>query len=142
MKMPCFYNGPMRSVERKLFSWCLGGALILCCGIETTSAQLGQAPPSTQPSPAPGQGRISIGGEDDSENSPMIRRAAIKAEKQRNERRQKQIVDDTDKLLQLAQQLKDEVGKSDKNTLSASVVKRAEEIEKLAKGVKEKMKAE
>ena len=72
----------------------------------------------------------------------MIRRAAIKAEKQRNERRQKQIVDDTDKLLQLVQQLKVEVEKSDKHTLSASVVKKAEEIEKLARGVKEKMKAE
>ena len=59
----------------------------------------------------------------------------------RNTQRQQDIVNDTAKLLLLAQQLKDEVDKSRKDQLSVSVVKKAEEIEKLAKSVKEKMKA-
>ena len=54
--------------------------------------------------------------------------------------RQAAIKRDTDKLLELATQLKDNVDKSSENTLSMDVVKKAEEIEKLAKSVKEKMK--
>ena len=47
---------------------------------------------------------------------------------------------DTDHLLELAQRLKDQVDKSSENTLSLDVLKKAEEIEKLAHSVKEKMK--
>ena len=54
--------------------------------------------------------------------------------------RQKRLVADSDKLLALATQLHDDVGKTDKNILSLDVVKRAEEIEKLARAVKERMK--
>jgi hypothetical protein len=47
---------------------------------------------------------------------------------------------DTDKLLRLSVELKAYVDKSDENVLSLDVIKRAEEIEKLAKSVKDKMK--
>ena len=47
---------------------------------------------------------------------------------------------DTDRLLKLSVELKASVDKADENVLSLDVVKKAEEIEKLAKGVKEKMK--
>lgn len=47
---------------------------------------------------------------------------------------------DTDKLLKLSIELKSYVDKSDENVLSLSVIKKAEEIEKLAKSVKDKMK--
>jgi hypothetical protein len=47
---------------------------------------------------------------------------------------------DTDKLLKLSIELKSYVDKSDENVLSLDVVKKAEEIEKLAKSVKDKMK--
>ena len=47
---------------------------------------------------------------------------------------------DTDKLLKLSVELKESVDKSDENVLSLDVVKKAEEIEKLAHSVKEKMK--
>jgi len=66
----------------------------------------------------------------------MEREMAKKAAKER----QAAIKRDTDKLLELATQLKDNVDKSSENTLSMDVVKKAEEIEKLAKSVKEKMK--
>ena len=58
----------------------------------------------------------------------------------RNTQRQQDILNDTAKLLELAQQLKIEVDKSRKDQMSVSVIKKAEEIEKLAKAVKEKMK--
>jgi hypothetical protein len=47
---------------------------------------------------------------------------------------------DTDKLLKLSVELKQSVDKSDENVLSLDVIKKAEEIEKLARSVKEKMK--
>jgi hypothetical protein len=57
-----------------------------------------------------------------------------------NTERQKQIADDAARLLQLATELKKEVDKTDKDTLSVNVIRKAEMIEKLAKGVKQKMK--
>jgi hypothetical protein len=50
------------------------------------------------------------------------------------------IKSDTDKLLKLSMELKQYVDKSDENVLSLDVIKKAEEIEKLAKNVKDKMK--
>jgi hypothetical protein len=57
-----------------------------------------------------------------------------------NVERKKQIVDDSTKLLKLATDLKAEVDKTNKDTLSLNVIRKAEEIEKLAHNVKEKMK--
>jgi hypothetical protein len=62
--------------------------------------------------------------------------------KARNEERQKELKQDTDKLYQLATELKDHVGKTNENMLSLDVIRKAEEIEKLAKKVREKMKAD
>jgi hypothetical protein len=64
-----------------------------------------------------------------------------KMEKARNADRQKQLVEDTDKLLAMAKELKEEVDKSNKDTLSVDVVKKAAEIEKLAKNVKDRMRS-
>jgi hypothetical protein len=61
-------------------------------------------------------------------------------EKAANVQRQQEIKKDTEKLLELATELKQAVDKSNENTLSLDVVKKAEQIEKLAKDVKEKMK--
>jgi hypothetical protein len=56
--------------------------------------------------------------------------------------RQQDIRKDTEKLLELATELKQAVDKSNKDTLSLDVVRKAEEIEKLAKTVKNKMKGD
>jgi hypothetical protein len=61
--------------------------------------------------------------------------------KKANRERQAQLQRDTDNLVKLANQLKQYVDKSNENTLSLDVLKKAEEIEKLAHSVKEKMKA-
>ena len=61
--------------------------------------------------------------------------------KKANQERQAQLRRDTERLYQLSTQLKQYVDKSNENTLSLDVIKKAEEIEKLARSVKEKMKA-
>ena len=58
----------------------------------------------------------------------------------RSTERQKRLVADTDKLLALATDLKQQVDKTNKNILSVDVIKKADEIEKLAHSVKERMK--
>jgi hypothetical protein len=54
--------------------------------------------------------------------------------------RQKRLVEDTDKLLALTTALKEQVNESNKDILSVDMVRKAEEIEKLAHSVKERIK--
>jgi hypothetical protein len=63
-----------------------------------------------------------------------------KANEAANAERKKQITDDSALLLKLATDLKTEVDKTDKDTLSLTVIRKADEIEKLAHSVKERMK--
>jgi hypothetical protein len=74
------------------------------------------------------------------EDRPRDSRLEQNQEKLRNLDRQKKLVDDTAKLVSLANELKSEVDKSNKDMLSLDVIKKADEIEKLAHSVKEKMK--
>ena len=60
--------------------------------------------------------------------------------KKANLARQADLKRDTDKLLKLATELKESVDKTNESTLSLDVLKKAEEIEKLAHSVKDKMK--
>jgi hypothetical protein len=111
----------------------LVGLLFLCAPIATRAQQSGgQMPtppmiPGVSPNPSP-------------EPDPNLRRMTAQMVLKRNAERQQQIVADSAHLLQLAQKLNDEVAKSTKDQLSVSVVKEAEEIEKLAKSIKDKMR--
>jgi hypothetical protein len=60
--------------------------------------------------------------------------------KARSEERQKQLKADTEKLLELATELKQYVDKTNESVLSVEVIKKTQDIEKLAKSVREKMK--
>ena len=102
--------------------------------IVLSATGLAQVPRPGQPPPFPGQTQSP--GEEDSNREKVERDAAKKA----NHDRQAALQRDTNKLLELATQLKQEVDKSSENTLSLDVVKKAEEIEKLAHSVREKMK--
>jgi hypothetical protein len=53
--------------------------------------------------------------------------------------RNKQVSEETAKLLKLANDLKAEVDKAGKDTLSLNAIRKAEAIEKLAHNIKEKM---
>ncbi len=95
-------------------------------------AQFPGGRPPTQPSGPP---TLPSGDADDARNQ-QARELAKKA----NLQRQAALKNDTDKLLRLAVELKDYVDKSNENVLSISVMKKADEIEKLAHSVKDKMK--
>jgi ATP-dependent helicase/DNAse subunit B len=85
---------------------------------------------------------------DTSERDPQFRmHRSVEEMKRDNERmkamnkdRTKRIKRDTDKLLELATELKQYVDKTNENVLSVEVIKKAEEVEKLAKTIREKMK--
>jgi hypothetical protein len=100
---------------------------------------------SRDPAPRP------VGGGDSGSTDPQFRQRRNEADpaekqmerehaKQLNKDRQAAIKRDTDKLLALATELKEYVDKSNEHVLSLDVVRKAEEIEKLAHHVKEKMK--
>jgi hypothetical protein len=57
-----------------------------------------------------------------------------------NTQRKKQLAADSARLLKLATELKTEVDKTTKDTLSVNVIRKADEIEKLAHSVKENMR--
>ena len=64
----------------------------------------------------------------------------VEQQKMRVAERQKQLAADTDRLVSLSTALKEQVEESDKNILSLEMIRKADEIEKLAHSVKERMK--
>lgn len=105
------------------------------------SAQMGSAATQT-PAPAPGRGGVvglpPINGRDQPEN-PLPRMEEQQA-RSRNRERQKRLVADTDRLLALIEDLKHQIEQTDKDGQPVDVTKKAEEIERLAKSIKERMK--
>jgi hypothetical protein len=85
--------------------------------------------PPASPQFQPSRGRSTA-------ETEMLERAAREA----NKKRQQEIQSDTDKLFELANELKEAVGKSNEHVLSLDVIRKADEVEKLAHRVKEKMK--
>lgn len=113
---------------------------VLFCGATTARAQQSQFPsvsqsqqPSTRIGPDSRPGVLP-------DIDPPRGRIEEQQAKSRNADRQKRLVSDTNKLLSLATELKEQVDKTDKYTLSLDVVKKADEIEKLARSVKDRMK--
>ena len=75
-------------------------------------------------------------GAEDEQRVRMEKEMAKKA----NQERQAELKRDTEKLFKLATELKEDVDKTNASTLSLDVIKKAEEIEKLAHTVRDKMK--
>ena len=94
-----------------------------------------QAPAPPPPPSMKGEPPRTIGDGDQAQQ-----RLAHDMAKKANLERHVLLKADTDKLLKLAVELKDSVDKSSENVLSLDVLKKAEEIEKLAHSVKDKMK--
>jgi hypothetical protein len=94
---------------------------------------------TTAPKPAPPLTRMEANPPSGDVEESQQRQAREMAKKA-NLERQALLKADTDKLLKLAVELKDSVDKSSENVLSLDVLKKAEEIEKLAHSVKDKMK--
>lgn len=118
-------------------SRCLLLLILLSGMLAGAAAQVTNPPPQTSGRPTSAGPPILDGS---NETDPTARHMTEQLTRKRNEQRQDLIVAETAKLLALAQDLKAEVDKSNKNTLSIDVVKKAEEIEKLSKSIKERMR--
>ncbi len=123
--------GPSRAVGKSL----LPGLLFLCVIVPRGAAA--QVMDTQVPD-------ASVSGPQRQRNTedPFVLQQKREMAKKQNEARQQDIKKDTDKLLQLATELKQYVDKTNENILSMDVIKKAEEIEKLAKTVKDKMKSQ
>ena len=112
---------------------CAAVLLLLVMTSVFSDALLAQNPPvPTFPPP--------LGEPSQRNKDPMTEKVQREAAKQRNVQREQDIKRDTEKLLELATELKQYVDKTNENIISLDVIKKAEQIEKLAKSVKEKMK--
>ena len=112
-------------LSRRLKTFCLAAVMLLAPAM--SAGQMQTQPPSPNVGPQP-EGNVW----EEQQRKEMAKKA--------NLQRQQEIKKDTEKLLELATELKQYVDKSSENTLSLEVVKKAEQIEKLAKAVKDKMK--
>jgi hypothetical protein len=131
----------MKISRRFVRSLCLCTVLLLTAACATLPARAQAAPDRVGPV-IPGTTSAAGNATPFGNNSPDIDQARMMHNmlKQRNSARQKEIVDDTNRLLDLAKQLKEAVDKTGQNELSINVVNTASEMEKLAKSVKEKMR--
>lgn len=107
-------------------------SICLLFAISAGAQARSSAPPSVPPSTEPPQAATDA--------NEAQQRLARDMAKKANLQRHAALKADTDKLLKLAVELKDFVDKSNENVLSLDVLKKAEEIEKLAHSVKDKMK--
>lgn len=86
-----------------------------------------------------------IAAERESSNNGLLSDPHLRLEQEQAKRlfveRQTQLRLDTEKLLALAAELKLHVDKTGANVLSMDVIKKAQEIQKLAKSVQDKMKS-
>jgi nitric oxide reductase activation protein len=118
----------------------IGSVLVAACSVSVSGGQMSPQQPLGSPThQMPGM-PSKPGAAEPEDPNPLDANRAQQQEKMRNNDRQKRLVADTDKLLVLATDLKAQVDKSTKDTLSVDVIKKADEIEKLAHSVKERMK--
>jgi len=95
-----------------------------------------------RPFPRPGRQQPPPLGQDCAPDDRFCNEQKAAREKAMNKQRQADLKKDTDKLFQLATELKEAVDKTTENTLSLEVIRKTDEIEKLAKEVRKKMKNE
>ena len=101
--------------------------------------QSGQAIPGQTPNtPFPPDAES---GTMDEQKNPMLAQMRRRQEAQRNAERQKAMVNDANKLLALAAELKQDAAKSNQDSPPPEISKEADQIEKLAKSVRDKMRA-
>jgi hypothetical protein len=128
-------NAKLRWVAVTLAGILLTGAWVVVCRVDLPTVLAAQnsqnPPPQNQASPDLPPEPPPFGHEVDTKTVEQVQ-----IQRAQNAEWQKQLTQDTAKLLQLAKQLKEEVDKSDGNTLSVDVIKKATEIDKLAKSVK------
>lgn len=78
----------------------------------------------------------------DDDEPPIPEQLKKDMEKKANLQRQAELKRDAEKLLKLSTELKEYVDKTNENVMSVEVIKKADEIEKLAHSVKTKMRGD
>lgn len=110
-------------------------AVLLTFALPTSPAQQPQNPPLPNIAPPPG-----MQGEQHDNGSGVPPDMQKAMEKKANEQREADLKKDCDRLLKLSTELKEYVDKTNEDILSLDVIKKADEIEKLAHSVKTKMR--
>jgi hypothetical protein len=149
---------PLSALRRTRILWACGLASLAGVVLLTGAAQSGQQQPSTTPdkpsvtseasqppdasqqSDASQQPQANQPPDADDQEKPPEQQPAPQAAPTPGAEHKRQISDDSAKLLTLAMALKAEVDKTNKDMLSLDVIRKADEIEKLAHNVRDKMK--
>jgi hypothetical protein len=121
------------AMRRGKYGFGLGMMVLMVCALSLQGA--GQQSGRPQPGVVP---NYSAAPPDT--NDPAMVRLREQQKRAEETERHKRMVSDTDKLLELATELKMEVDKSSKDEMSVAAIRNAGDIEKLAHEVKEKMK--
>jgi len=118
------------------------GARVIACLIVLSALAVTYKLNSQQPNPVPGQDARLEASHAQEANSAGATHGQAKKQNvdTASTERKRQITDDSSRLLKLANDLKAEVDKTSKDTLSLGVIRKADEIERLAHNVKEEMK--
>ena len=121
----------------------LRGAVVGVALLTGASGMVCEGQMSQQPLPSSGRnstGLPSIDGRRTGEPDPVSPAILEQQARTRNSDRQKKMVQDTNKLVSLATALKEQVEKNQKDTITNDAARKAEEIEKLAKSIRDRMK--
>ena len=130
--------------------WSVGPRLVVFVAAAVLTAGMGawggegvaqQRPTTATPPTAPAGATPNFGAQPDA-NDPFRARVEEKRLASATTERRKRMLEDADKLLQLAGELKEDVDKTTKDEMSVPTIKKAAEIEKLAHDVKERMKGQ
>jgi len=133
------WSNPQSARFRNRVKWCLAACpiAVLCAATLPCAAQTSPNPCRSIHPPVPTAAPDANQQMEMREQQQQTKKAGFAAA---NKERKKQIGDDSARLLKLAAELKTEVDKTTKDTLSLDVIRKADEIERLAHSVKEKMK--
>ena len=113
--------------------------LVLALPASYSQGKNGPADPGAIPNAAsPSSANTQLG--TTSPEDPMQKKLEHQRLKALNKDRQEALKKDTEKLLKLATELKEAVDQSTQDTLSLEVVRKTEEIEKLSRSIRDKMK--
>jgi hypothetical protein len=122
-----------RSIARGCRGWQFVAGFVLVALLSADATPCGQSQQN-----APGN----VPGAESSPGNPAPAVAAPADTQSPNDARQQQIADQSAQLLKLATELKAEVDKTSKDTLSLAVIRKADAIERVARGVKEKIRVD
>ena len=131
-------------MQKKLLA--IGSLLFFILSFGHTLAQSTTTPRPAPPVPATRPSTVNptdaqFGQQRNAQPDPDEVKREKDMEKARNKERFASLKKDTDQLLALATELKKSVDEASENTLSLEVIHKTEEVEKLAKKVRDKMKA-